>query len=662
GDGVDSRPRTPACSVPTYNTYGSGGHIMYLPDYKSSKLSCDELSEEEEEERRPRLLTTTTPPHPALHDLHHCQNSPACSTHNSVVPSLAQSLHQAVRPLTPDMERKPPSGEECPVNPENYFGPQSLPTTFSPQHQMFNLGRKGRKSKKFSYQSTVRILEKKKLEEKITKEVEEKEKQRLREAEQMRKVEEEFQRKRERENKKIKHQQIIQQSNKQYKQKLQHQIKEQHHHVQIHLQEEKQPRNKEINTQSYNINYNPSIQTQCTNVHNHSYSSDDHVPSSSSCTSDSHEVSSQDSAHPPQLPSSPPPTQVYIGGYSPNTAEIQVNMSSRIHETNCDSNPGRLSGIKSWVKGRKESRPSLSSTITSAPRQEPDGAPASDSPRNNGDEFRAEIIAASRKRNANSESSKYNSSNKSDNSSTHDSDNNSNSSSNIQQSSSYQNNHLKKSNVRESHKSIQSHRSRSQSNNSRAQSPDAKKLTQELPEHIQERREYFEYRSPSRHLRSTHSPSRHSHSSSSKSGKSGKSKRDNYRAEFCHGKAQAITPNVVAVKNKHHDDTERYSKQSCDERVSVSSSSAVLSVSQDHLDNASTSSSFSHQKMSPQNHHEDSYTHNFNRIYNGDPPPTSVDSSPARFAHNLLQPFNPAKGYRPVAFTPPPPTKILHVN
>lgn len=647
GDEVDSRPRTPAYSVPTYNTYGSGGHIMYLPDYKSSKLSCDELTDEEDE-RRPQLLTTTAPPHPALHDLHHFHNSPGGSQ-NSSVPNLAQPLHQAVRPLTPDTERKPPSGDECPVNPENYSGPQSLPTTFSSQFQNVYLGRRAKKSKKFSYQSTVRILEKRKLEEKIAREVEEKERLRLSEAEQMRKVEEEFQRKREREKKNLKQQKIVQQNNKQqYKKKLQHQIQHQHQNVQVHSQEEKPSRK----PQTYGNDHTTLISRQYKDVHNHSYSSDDHVPSSSSYTSESHEVSSQDSAHPPPLPSSPVPTQVYIGGYNPMPVEAQVKMSSRLHDTSSESNQGLLNGIKSWVKGQKGSQTSSTSlTINSATRQEPDGADASDSPRKPGDDFRAEIIAASRKRNANSDSSN------------HDSDIISNTSSNVQPNSSYQNNHLKKSVVRESHKSSHSHRSSSQSTNSRTHSPDTKKLTQELPEHIQERREYFEYRSPSRHFRSTHSPSRNSHSSSSKSNKSkSKSKRDNYRAEFCHGNAHAVIPNVVAVKSKHHDDIDRYSKQSSDERVSEHSSSVVRSVSQDHLDKASTSSSYSHKKMSLQHQLEDSYTHNFNRIYNGDPPPTSVDSSPARFAHNLLQPFNSAKGYRPVAFTPPPPTKILHVN
>lgn len=44
------------------------------------------------------------------------------------------------------------------------------------------------RGKKFSYQSTVRILEMRKLEEKLTREVAEKEKQRLKEMEAMKKV------------------------------------------------------------------------------------------------------------------------------------------------------------------------------------------------------------------------------------------------------------------------------------------------------------------------------------------------------------------------------------------------------------------------------------------------------------------------------------------
>lgn len=55
------------------------------------------------------------------------------------------------------------------------------------------------KKKKFKFQSTLRVMERKKIEEQLSRDAEEKERRRLQEQEQMRKVEEEFQRKRVRE-------------------------------------------------------------------------------------------------------------------------------------------------------------------------------------------------------------------------------------------------------------------------------------------------------------------------------------------------------------------------------------------------------------------------------------------------------------------------------
>lgn len=55
---------------------------------------------------------------------------------------------------------------------------------------------KGRKSKRFTFQSTVRQIERRRLAEKLSREAERKEQQRLSELEAMQRVEEEFQRKR----------------------------------------------------------------------------------------------------------------------------------------------------------------------------------------------------------------------------------------------------------------------------------------------------------------------------------------------------------------------------------------------------------------------------------------------------------------------------------
>lgn len=63
-----------------------------------------------------------------------------------------------------------------------------------PKHESDNW--RGRKPKKFTFQSTVRQIERRRLAEKLSREAERKEQQRLRELEAMQKVEEEFQKKR----------------------------------------------------------------------------------------------------------------------------------------------------------------------------------------------------------------------------------------------------------------------------------------------------------------------------------------------------------------------------------------------------------------------------------------------------------------------------------
>ncbi|XP_045581294.1 serine/arginine repetitive matrix protein 2 [Procambarus clarkii] len=565
----DSRSRTPS-----YLQYGNSGHIMYLPEYNSRRMSREEVGSEDES------------------DHHH-------------------SLRHSGRPATPDHERKPPSGDEDPALPETYHGPSSLPTSLQHSHAALAASRKA-KSKKFSYQSTVRILEKRKLEEKLTREVAEKERQRLKEIEAMKKVEEEFQRKREREKKKVKQQLKL-----------------------FQMQQKHSSRD----------------------VHNTSYSSDDHAPSSYS--SEQNEVSSQASSQAPPLPPSPTPLT-----FSP--------FASLPPELSAETSPGLLSGLKSWVRSRKESRSSASSTtLTSAPRQEPDGAPASSpskssddysgsssSSRKNSTEdveqlkanFRSEIIAASRKRNADSPTSQESSS----------------SQHNLQRKNIY--NHLsevarreaqrsrhktyQQEVVRSNHQKPAKHRQKDDLRSS--QSPEVRRLMQELPELHQERREYREYRSSSRHSQSPSALPPNSPPASISPSKSS----SNYRRDFCLGNAQATAPTVAPVKAKRSDESDRYSKHSSDDRRSVSSSGVHRSASVDLLETGSCSSSSTARHHHQSSHHlaDSSLTHGRMGGY------SPVDSSPARFAHRIMTPFSPVKGYRPVSFSPPPPTKILPVN
>lgn len=579
----ETRSRTPS-----YLQHGGAGHIMYLPEYNSRKVLRGDSGNEDENERH--------------YD------------------------HHNIRPLSPDNERKPPSGDEDPaLPPESYHGPSSLPVNIPDSHPHL----KKSKGKKFSYQSTVRILEKRKLEEKLAREVAEKERLRLKEMEAMKKVEEEFQKKREREKKKLKQQLKL-----------------------FHMQQQQQQPQKPQHS------------------HNNSYSSDDHPPSSYS--SDQQEVSSQDSSRPPP-PRSSPPQQSYGSPFSSLPPELPA-----------ESSPGLLSGIKSWVKGRRESRSSSTSTtttLTSAPRQEPDGAPAS-SPRKTSDdysgssaassrknsedlkanpreEFRAEIIAASRKRSGDTRlGGVVGGGRESPSRPKH---------SGGGRKSVY--NHLNEVAERESQRykyyhpqeeGLQQHHGRHhhREGSRRSQSPESRRLTQELPEFHQERREYREYRGSSRH---SHSPPGRIPSSPAVSVTPTDSNRSsNYRRDFCRGNAHVIGPNVVSVKMKRHDESDRFSKHSSDDRRSVGSSGVHRSASVDLLETGSSSSSSSTARHHQSSHHlaDTSLSHNYTRM-NGYPP---VDSSPARFAHSMLTPFNASKGYRPVSFSPPPPTKILPVN
>lgn len=181
------------------------------------------------------------------------------------------------------------------------------------------------------------------------------------------------------------------------------------------------------------------------------------------------------------------------------------------------------------MKGRRESRSSSTSTtttLTSAPRQEPDGAPAS-SPRKTSDdysgssaassrknsedlkanpreEFRAEIIAASRKRSGDTRlGGVVGGGRESPSRPKH---------SGGGRKSVY--NHLNEVAERESQRykyyhpqeeGLQQHHGRHhhREGSRRSQSPESRRLTQELPEFHQERREYREYRGSSRH---SHSP------------------------------------------------------------------------------------------------------------------------------------------------------------
>ncbi|KAK3881079.1 hypothetical protein Pcinc_014460 [Petrolisthes cinctipes] len=655
--GAEGTQEDPRSRTPSYLQYNNGGHIMYLPEYNSRRMSRGEGDSEDESDRRYQRLS--------------------------------------VHPDSPDNERKPPSGDENPVSPERYHGApsSSSPMQLHPLH-LLHVPPNSRKlkGKKFSYQSTVRVLEKRKLEEKLSREVAEKEMQRLKEMEAMKKVEEEFQRKREREKKKVKQQLKLFQMQQQKQQ---------------HCQQSPHQQQQHVGRES----------------HNSSYSSDDHALSSYS--SEHQEASSQASSPPPPLPVSSPP----------QVREIFPPFTSLPAELPSESSPGFISGIKSWVRCRKESRSSNSSTTitSSAPRQEPDGAPASSPRKTSGDDFssssgtaspssdpkthkqhnmRAEIIAASRKRSGNQFlntthqqqhhhlQQQHRASGRSINSNTNHQlrkYDHTEETTQQQQQQQQQQQHLQETRPDQEHEANYHHQQQQQqrrhhnnNNNSnkhlkhvkqrddfrRSQSPDGRRLGsvplfQELSELHQERREYREYRSPSRH---SHSPPVRTHNGPPAPIAPGKT--SNYRRDFCRGNAQVIGLNLVTTKPNRADDSDKHSKHSSEGRRSAgagSSNSVGLGGRSSSLDLLDTPSPRPHHR-----HHHHAHTSNSNTPPPPPPPPPlpshpphdtnlarmspPVDSSPARFARSILTPFNPVKGYRPVNFSPPPPTKILHVN
>ena len=136
---------------------------MYLPEYNSRKIARNNTIDDAEQN--------------GISDAEFPNN-------------YKSSVNQTIRPYTPENERKPPSGDENPSIHEHFlnYGPSSLPPALVGNHSHHQVPSQQKKHKKFSYQSTVRVLEKRKLEEKLSKEVAAKEEQRLREAQTMKMV------------------------------------------------------------------------------------------------------------------------------------------------------------------------------------------------------------------------------------------------------------------------------------------------------------------------------------------------------------------------------------------------------------------------------------------------------------------------------------------
>jgi hypothetical protein len=148
--------------------YTTNGHIVYLPEYKSIKV------EEKASSARPRS---------ALNDGYTLEDDSDAECNQPA--SRPHSVHgDALEFAPPHIRRETSPGSELT---EGQRGLGGIAEAIR------------RKGKKFTYQSTVRQIERKRVEQQLSKEAEEKEKQRLREQAVIQQVEEEFRRKRSKE-------------------------------------------------------------------------------------------------------------------------------------------------------------------------------------------------------------------------------------------------------------------------------------------------------------------------------------------------------------------------------------------------------------------------------------------------------------------------------
>ncbi|CAL8109538.1 unnamed protein product [Orchesella dallaii] len=186
-------------------------HIMYLPAYDSRRTpssvtrrtkSVDNLNFTEMTVHQPRKTSqynNPISPNVGNSNHHHRQRrsrSPSDSGHGRRIIKRGEEepfeRSQSVPPFTAE--------EENERRRKNQIDQQAAKLQLQQQQQREQAEReREQKKKKFKFQSTLRVLERKKIEEQLSREAEEKERRRLQEQEQMRKVEEEFQRKRVRE-------------------------------------------------------------------------------------------------------------------------------------------------------------------------------------------------------------------------------------------------------------------------------------------------------------------------------------------------------------------------------------------------------------------------------------------------------------------------------
>jgi hypothetical protein len=147
-------------TTPGFSYLAGGGHIMYLPEYDSRRL-CNVAS------RPPQL--------------HAGQRSRSVDVLNAI--RNGKELTVASQEMK---EKRPESPWGEPV-------PENEPENVSPPVQTSQPTKSGKSSKRFTFQSTIRQIERRRIADRLSREAERQEQQRKQEAEAMRRVEEDFQ-------------------------------------------------------------------------------------------------------------------------------------------------------------------------------------------------------------------------------------------------------------------------------------------------------------------------------------------------------------------------------------------------------------------------------------------------------------------------------------
>ncbi|KZC06421.1 hypothetical protein WN55_10331 [Dufourea novaeangliae] len=182
---------------PSFSYLAPGGHVMYLPESNEAKRRVQSLNDRkiscsEYEDHHEKSCTKET--FKSIENGHR-------RTHDREVTSKRRSKSSNENFVIDDTKDK---RESLVHSRDSVKGNSGVSSSTSKETK--SQGKNGQKSKRFTFQSTVRQIERRRLAEKLSKEAEAKERQRRGELEAMRKVEEEFQRKRAKEKANIRQQ------------------------------------------------------------------------------------------------------------------------------------------------------------------------------------------------------------------------------------------------------------------------------------------------------------------------------------------------------------------------------------------------------------------------------------------------------------------------